>query len=161
VDLNVVLTKFNRHEISDLLDLALSRGINMKFFEHVEVETLGEVDRGGKMLASPHVPEEEFLQTVKGVVGSDLEFTSTETFGEANIAARVDQSEIRYCRYLCPFELCWVTGTRVDAEGFVYTCMSNRGLDKISTTNAGGSQSLSEASLRASERGCRANLGIV
>lgn len=34
---------------------------------------------------------------------------------------------IRYCHYLCDYGLCYKTGTRIDADGSVYTCMGQRG----------------------------------
>jgi cyclic pyranopterin phosphate synthase len=130
-DLNVVLTKFNQSEIAPLTSLALARELSIKFFEHVEVGQYGGSGHGGLMFARPQVPEDVFRAELSQVLDRPMELLPTDDFGMANLAVSIDKTEIRYCKYLCPFGLCWVTGTRIDAEAFVYTCMSNRGLENL------------------------------
>lgn len=154
VDLNVVLTKFNVREVGPLVRLAVDRGLNIKFFEHVEVGRHGSNGVGGMMSAHPQVPEQEFFSRVDAALDHPVEFAPTVDFGSANLAAHIGDTEIRYCRYLCPFGLCWITGTRVDAEGFVYTCMANRGLDWFDSQDP-DSGLLTAAAESALRRPCR------
>lgn len=132
-DLNVVLTRFNHSEIGALLILAVENGLNAKFFEHVQVRTHGASGGEAHMNPRPQVPEQAFVSAAQSVLGSGLFLGPTPEFGTANLAARFGNSEIRYCRYLCPYGLCWVTGTRFDATGYVYTCMSKRGGVRVSS----------------------------
>jgi len=131
VDLNVVVTKFNRREIGPLARFALQHAVSVKFFEHVEVRAYGGDGRGGAITSVPHVLYDEFQRRVDDSLGVRVTFGSDTVFGHANMTAVVGGTEIRYCRYLCDFGLCWLTGTRVDARRYVYSCMSNRGLDRM------------------------------
>jgi GTP 3',8-cyclase len=97
------------------------------------------------------------LQEAEKGAGRALCFRSTGMFGSANLAAVVAGSEIRYCRYLCPFNLCWVTGTRLDPWGFVFNCMVNRGLDRI--TPSMGRRDIAATFERAGRRPCRDSRG--
>jgi len=151
VDLNVVVTKFNRREIGPLIRFAVGNGVSVKFFEHVEVRTYGGGGRGGAMASAPHVTYEEFRHRVDEGVGVQVTFRPDVEFGEANMTAVVDGIEIRYCRYLCDFGLCWMTGTRVDARRYVYNCMSNRGLDRMSIES---SDAIVESLAAASTKPC-------
>lgn len=131
VDLNTVLTRYNRREVVGLIRLARAKHLNIKFFEHVVVQSFGANGTGGVMAAKPQVPYEEFLSQARIVLGRTAGFTPAGRFGEANLRHVADGTEVRYCRYLCNFDLCWLTGTRVDPQGYVYNCMSNRGLDRM------------------------------
>lgn len=152
VELNSVLTNFNRQELPALLTFALERDLSIKLFEHVDVEEQGAKGLGGKMGARPHVPVEEVLSSIQSATNSSPTLRPTFEFGEANLSVTIGETEIRYCRYLCPFGLCWVTGTRLDAEGYVYSCMTNRGLDRVSQFDA---DSMRETFGRATVRPCR------
>jgi GTP 3',8-cyclase len=131
VDLNVVMTRFNRLELGALARFAVGNGLSIKFFEHVEVAGFGRDGRGGRMAPIPHVAFDEFVRAIESVFTHDVCFTRTEEFGEANVRCLIGDSEVRYCRYLCTYDLCWLTGTRVDALGYTYNCMVNRGIDRI------------------------------
>jgi GTP 3',8-cyclase len=155
VDVNVVVTKFNRNELGDLVSFAMRNGLSIKLFEHVDVDHYGANGSGGRMAARPHVPFAEVAKQIGNALGREVGdlFAGTEGFGEANLSMQVGDVEIRYCRYLCPFELCWLTGTRVDAAGYTYNCMANRGLDQLSLhADAGGASAIVA---RASGRRCR------
>ncbi len=131
LDLNVVLTRFNQTEIPRFLRFAIDRGIDIKFFEHLDVAAPLNGGTVNVMAPKPHVSEEFFMSTLTGELGELPDFVMTDEFAPATSAARVASTEIRYCRYLCTYGRCASPGTRLDAEGFVYTCMSNRGLDRI------------------------------
>jgi len=130
VDLNVVITRFNARELGDIASLAIDKNLNVKFFEHVDVTRFGHDGSLGIYGARPQVPFDQVFDALARQVGLE-ELAPSADFGDANLSGRVRSTEIRYCRYLCPFRQCWRTGTRVDAEGYVYTCMSGRGAVQI------------------------------
>ena len=131
LDLNVVLTKFNQAEVPRFLEFAIANELDIKFFEHLEVRPPAPGALINTMVPKPQVSEEHFMGMLGATLGNLPDFELVDEFAPATSAARVAHTEIRYCRYLCTFGRCASPGTRVDAEGFVYTCMSNRGLDII------------------------------
>jgi GTP 3',8-cyclase len=154
VDLNVVLTKFNRKQIAPLVRFAVDHAVSIKFFEHVAVSTFGAGGAGGSMTAVPHVSLDEFIGQARAVLGPDAAFAPVEPFGEANLSHLVGTVEIRYCRYLCTYGLCWLTGTRIDPQRYVYNCMTNRGLDRLAADAK--VEELARVVERASARPCEA-----
>jgi cyclic pyranopterin phosphate synthase len=131
IDMNVVITKFNRLELGQLAQFAVDHSLSIKFFEHVDVDEFGGAGLGGLMNARPQVAYEDFISQLATSIGPDIALSASGQFGEANVSCVVGNSEIRYCRYLCSYDLCWLTGTRVDAQGYVYNCMVNRGIDQL------------------------------
>lgn len=156
LDLNVVLTKFNSAEIPRFLEFAAGNGLHIKFFEHLKVRPPLAGALTNRMAPMPQVAEESFMATLRATLGRLPDFTATDAFAPATIAARVGSIEIRYCRYLCTYGRCWAPGTRVDPEGYVYTCMSSRGLDRISPRMT--LPELRTAVRRASQRACGASI---
>jgi cyclic pyranopterin phosphate synthase len=152
VDLNVVVTKFNRHQVLDLVRFAVEHAVSVKFFEHVEVQSYGAAGRGGTMVSAPHVDFDEFRSRLNDYGDQPITFQPDPEFGQANMTAHIAASEIRYCRYLCDYGLCWLTGTRVDPRRYVYNCMSNRGLDRLPI---GSSTAIIGALAAASKRSCK------
>ncbi len=51
----------------------------------------------------------------------------SDDMGDANVIYEGDGFNLRYCHFLCDYGLCYKTGTRIDADGSVYTCMKQRG----------------------------------
>lgn len=154
LDLNVVLTKFNQREVPRFFEFAIAHGLDIKFFEHLQVRPPKPGMLINTMTPKPQVSEESFLSMLSETVGALPDFQFVDEFAPATMAARVANTEIRYCRYLCTYGRCASPGTRIDAEGYVYTCMSNRGLDRVLPGMA-----LSEAEdvfRSASSRGCGA-----
>jgi cyclic pyranopterin phosphate synthase len=153
LDLNVVITKFNRFELGALARFAIEHSLSIKFFEHVDVDEFGGTGRGGVMISRPHVTYEEFVSQLRTSIGPAVVLSAADRFGDANVSCYIGDSEIRYCRYLCNYDLCWLTGTRLDARGYVYNCMVNRGVDRI------GPESEHKSIIRlietASQRPCR------
>jgi MoaA/NifB/PqqE/SkfB family radical SAM enzyme len=135
VDMNTVVTRFNSGQIGGLARFAVDHDVSIKFFEHVEVDRFGMNEIGGSMSARPHVSFDDFVVQVVGTLGSNASFEPAPQFGEANLRCFIGGVEIRYCRYLCPYRLCWLTGTRVDPQGYVYNCMSNRGIDRLAAAS--------------------------
>jgi cyclic pyranopterin phosphate synthase len=155
VDMNVVITKFNRLELGQLARFAVDHSLSIKFFEHVDVDEFGGGGRGGVMNPRPQVAYEDFIDQLRISVSPDIALSASDEFGEANLSCVVDASEIRYCRYLCSYDLCWLTGTRVDAQGYVYNCMVNRGIDQL---RAGADpRSVVDVLQTASHRPCRSS----
>jgi GTP 3',8-cyclase len=155
VDMNVVITKFNKSELGQLALFAIERGLSIKFFEHVDVDEFGGGGSGGVMASRPQVEFSEFVQKLQESIGAQMTFAPSDQFGEANVRCLVDDSEIRYCRYLCNYDLCWLTGTRVDASGYAYNCMVNRGIDQLILPSA--SETVLETLRVASQRPCRSS----
>jgi cyclic pyranopterin phosphate synthase len=155
VDLNTVVTRYNRNQLGDLARFAVTNGLSIKFFEHVEVDEYGTLDRAGEMLPRPHVAPEHLERQIEQSLGRVVELSRTPDFGEANLACRIDGIEIRYCRYLCAYGLCWLTGTRIDPQGYVYNCMVNRGLDRLTDARPASVLGVLE---RASDRPCKARI---
>jgi molybdenum cofactor biosynthesis enzyme MoaA len=157
VDLNAVVTKFNRFHLPELLDLAVRHAISIKFFEHVEVRVYGTGGQGGILNALPHVTFDEFHEQVEQHAGGPVRFRPDPEFGRANMTARLGNTEVRYCRFLCDFGLCRLTGTRVDARLFTYNCMSNRGLDRVTLESP---DAIVDDLAAASKRPCRAGTRV-
>jgi GTP 3',8-cyclase len=159
VDLNVVLTKFNQNEIAKFLSFAIEQDLNIKFFEHLEVAPPPAGSMVNRMRPVPQVGEAYFLDVLRATLGHLPEFHTTDQFAPATMAATVRGTEIRYCRYLCTYGRCFAPGTRLDPEGYVYTCMSNRGMDRISVgTDSAG---IVAALARASRRPCAVDESLV
>ena len=149
VELNTVLTKFNSNEIPELARFAMARHLSIKFFEHVEVDNYGTDTTSGTMCAKPHVSFAAFAHALD-TAGIGAEFADSADLGSANATAVIGDSAIRYCRYLCPQKLCWTTGTRIDPLGYVYSCMVNRGLDRLPALPRNDATAIA----RAGERPC-------
>jgi len=132
LELNVVLTKFNEDEIVDIVNFCIKFGLSLKFFEHVEVIKFGNKNQMGKMEAKAIVPFEEFHLTITSAF-KDVHFTHASKFGEANYLYEGRGISFRYCHYLHPYGLCYLTGTRIAPDGFVYVCMNQRGQYQIDT----------------------------
>lgn len=90
---------------------------------------------GGAYESRAQVPLSMVEEHLRPVLGANT-LAPSRDFGDANLTANIDGVEVRYCRYLCPYGLCALTGTRVDAEGYAYVCMANRGLDRIHGTES-------------------------
>ncbi|ORM27800.1 radical SAM protein [Williamsia sp. 1135] len=157
IEVNVVLTRFNQREVPRFLEWAVANELDIKFFEHLEVRPARPGEFVNIMRPRPQVSEAWFMQTLAQTLGHLPDFVETDAFAPATSAARVGATEIRYCRYLCTYHRCAAPGTRFDVAGFVYTCMSNRGLDRVDDL---GVQSLREVFARASGRTCSAGDGI-
>jgi cyclic pyranopterin phosphate synthase len=159
IDMNVVVTKFNRRELGDLALFAIRNDLSIKFFEHVDVDEYGRYGSGGVMSSRPQIEFSEFSQSLQESIGSRLSFAQSDQFGESNLSCFVGNSEIRYCRYLCDYNLCWLTGTRVDASGYIYNCMVNRGIDRLALPAT--TETTLNILTTASQRPCRSSGGDV
>lgn len=153
VEVNVVLTRFNQYEVPQFLEWAVANELNLKFFEHLEVRAAPMGELINLMRPMPQVSEAWFMRTLAETVGHLPDFTETDQFAPATSAARVGRTEIRYCRYLCTYQRCAAPGTRLDVAGFVYTCMSNRGKDRVVGSSE---ESLRTVFATASARSCAA-----
>lgn len=131
VGINTVVTHFNRAELGGIVAYCAARRLTLKLFEHVEVAANPGAENL-KMTARPSVPFEDVHRLVLQELG-DCEHGECEILGAANhvYRRRSDDFEVRYCRFLCRFCLCFRTGTRIDARGFVYSCMKARGAIRL------------------------------
>jgi GTP 3',8-cyclase len=129
-EINTVITKFNRKEIPTLIQFCQDNSISGKFFEMVEVESYGDEFTNANMNSFGQIPFSEF-QTAAVSIIKNCNHYSDEKMNGANYIFEGDKFEIRYCKYLCDFQLCFKTGTRIDPDGAVYVCMSQRGKFKI------------------------------
>lgn len=129
-EINTVITKFNRKEIQDIIMFCKENLISGKFFEMVEVENYGNEGHEGNLKSLEQTPFSEFKTAVLSVIPNCNHYLDKKMNG-ANYIFEGDGFEIRYCKYLCDFMLCYQTGTRIDPDGVVYTCMGQRGKFKI------------------------------
>jgi GTP 3',8-cyclase len=130
LEINTVLTKFNRRRFMEVLELAIHHRISIKFFEMVSVHKFGEDGSQGIMSTRAQVPLEEFTESLTARY-PEAALTLDSTYRDANLVFTVEGTEVRFCRYLCDYGLCWTTGTRIDPGRNAYTCMSLRGTKRI------------------------------
>lgn len=151
LELNIVLTKFNLAEIPEIFRFCADHGISAKIFEYVEVERFGTAVSSAEMQRKPVI---EFSEFEKLLQKSGVTFHTAEAggFHGANYVITAAGFSWRYCRYLCPFGLCYMTGTRIDPMGAAYVCMEKRFVETISI---GDSLAVSKSKLRVvNEKGC-------
>ena len=128
-ELNIVLTRYNIAELPRMLAFCQSHKLSAKFFEHVSLRYEYN-SQNLTFVPVPHLGLSQFLEVASEVFGADC-FVKCPEYGEANYVYSTGAYTLRYCRYLCPFGLCYKTGTRVDARGFVYACMGAYGTWRI------------------------------
>lgn len=131
LELNIVLTKFNLGEIPAILRFCAATTLSAKVFEHVEIRSFGTYAAPAQIRAAPVVSFNEFSDIVN-TSGVPLQIDEIPGFKGANFILQGDHFSWRYCRYLCPFSLCYMTGTRIDPDGLVYACMEKRIVEVIS-----------------------------
>jgi MoaA/NifB/PqqE/SkfB family radical SAM enzyme len=153
VEINTVLTKFNRPNYSRILDFAVDHGVNAKFFELVTVSAFGSRATPGDISSTPHIDADDFTDAVMDRYPGATPTIDAE-FGEANLLFDVKSSRLRYCRYLCDYGLCWTSGTRVDPDGTVYVCMAKRESRRIVDGQVG-------RALRGLPWSCRPTLNLI
>ena len=131
LEINVVLTAFNITEIPAMFRFCAENKISAKIFEHVEVAQFGTSSSMAQMKRKPIV---EFSQLEAALKQSGIPFDTKEApeFAGANFILQGDGFSWRYCRYLCPFGLCYMTGTRIDSTGEAYACMEKRFVETLS-----------------------------
>lgn len=131
-ELNVVLTEFNRNELPELFRFCRDHQVSAKFFEHVKAMSVRSVAGVTKAEAQPYVPFSEFESALRLVFPEALH-SPPGVFDGANEVYDFGRFSIRYCRYLCSYGLCHLTGTRIDPRGFAYACLVGNGRFQIST----------------------------
>lgn len=122
LDLNVVVSRFNRNELESILIFCRDNSVSAKFFEEVSVQSFASYSTAGQMASRPAMLFPEFYEIATRVEPS-LAHVDEPLVGEANEVLRTGSYELRYCRFLCDYGLCYATGTRIDANGTVYSCM--------------------------------------
>ncbi|MDB5320771.1 MAG: putative molybdenum cofactor biosynthesis protein [Phycisphaerales bacterium] len=134
-ELNVVLTHFNTRELSTIFQFCKENRLSAKFFEHVKVHALTIHRSETHIISQPLVPLENFLNIASSVF-KESRFAPDPKLGDANFVLTDGNIELRYCRYLCDYALCGMTGTRIDSRGFAYACMEGDGEYKIDAGEA-------------------------
>jgi cyclic pyranopterin phosphate synthase len=130
-ELNVVLTEFNRNEVPEIVRFCRDHKVSAKFFEHVKASFIDSEFAVLNAEAEPRMQFSEFASILSSVMSTAVQ-VSDDIFDGANELYNFDGFSIRYCRYLCPFGLCHLTGTRIDPRGFVYACLVGNGRFRIS-----------------------------
>lgn len=133
LELNIVLTKYNEKEIADMIRFCADNGISAKFFEHVEVLEYGVMTNPGSMKEKPMVAYDVFRSAVLST-GLELHESHPVEYAGANSVFEGNDFTVRYCRYLCPYGLCFMSGTRIDPNATAYVCMDKRGARQIDLT---------------------------
>jgi cyclic pyranopterin phosphate synthase len=157
-ELNVVLTEFNRSEIPEIVRFCRDHKVSAKFFEHVRASFVCSEFAVLDAEAEPRVPFSEFSLILSSVMPTAIQ-PSEDVFDGANELYNFDGFSIRYCRYLCPYGLCHLTGTRIDPRGFVYACLVGNGRFRIfpDQTTAESATTIAQAV----DWGCSSRLGSV
>jgi molybdenum cofactor biosynthesis enzyme MoaA len=135
LEINCVLTAFNRDTLVSFLEFVMSNNVPTKFFEHVEIDSSAGVECQGVARAVPEVQRREF-ELALASVAPDMVATESSDFGGANFVYSGQAISIRYCSYLCKYGLCHLTGTRVDPLGQVYVCMAQQRQFRISADSS-------------------------
>lgn len=130
-ELNVVLTEFNRNELPELVRFCRDNQVSAKFFEHVKAMSVRSASGVTRAEAQPYVPLAEFESALRLVL-PDAVHLPPGVFDGANEFYDCGSFSIRYCRFLCSYGLCHLTGTRIDPRGFVYACLIGNGRFQIS-----------------------------
>ncbi len=123
-ELNVVLSNYNLNELDPLLKFCADNKISAKFFEQLNVKSFGTVNNYALIKNSQSSTYRLFNNVASQYCGTQR---YSDDLGEANIILDGDGFSFRYCHFLCDYGLCYKTGTRIDAEGSVYSCMNQRG----------------------------------
>lgn len=153
VEANVVITKFNARELGDILRFAVDHQLPIKFFEQVDVVASRASDgRVGVRRGIPHVPVDEVFAAFHAEFGSKIQRSPSDSI-LVDEEFLVEGISFKYCRYLCLRDECYKTGTRLDPLGLVFNCMSNRGLDRVSSRMS--TQEGFSTLVRAAGRPCR------
>jgi len=128
-ELNIVLSPYNSSELPDLLTFCQSNKISAKFFECISApKTCGEYS--AEMTGACRSNYDYFATLVSQVLGGPP-LRNCRHYKQANQVYYGNGFSLRYCRHLCPYTLCYMTGTRIDPTGSVYTCMSAYGQYRI------------------------------
>lgn len=130
-ELNVVLTEHNRDELPELFRFCRDNQISAKFFEHVKALSVRSSAGVTRAEAQPRVPLDEFELALR-LVFPDAVHSPPGIFDGANELYDCGGFSVRYCRFLCSYGLCHLTGTRIDSRGFVFACLIGNGRFKIS-----------------------------
>ena len=131
-ELNVVLTEFNRNELPGLFRFCRDNQVSAKFFEHVKAMSAPRAAGVTRAEAQPYVPFGDFESALRLVL-PDAVHSPPGVYDGANEFFNCGSFSIRYCRYLCTYGLCHLTGTRIDPRGFAYACLVGNGRFQIST----------------------------
>jgi cyclic pyranopterin phosphate synthase len=148
-ELNVVLSKYNSKELEDLIKYCEYNKISAKFFELVEVDELGDIGKDAILKSKEAIPYLKFKHIALSVLNTQR---FSDDMGEANVIFEGEGFTLRYCHYLCDYGLCYKTGTRIDSDGSVYTCMKQRG--KLWITNLEPLESSHQTMLKSNFNRC-------
>ena len=126
VEINTVLTDFNKLEIPMIVNFCYNNKINLKIFEHINVSNHGNPKKKGTIVSQPVSKFEDFHELIINCL-PHINHNESLDYGACNYCYWDEQFELRYCKYLCDYKLCYLSGTRIDANGYVFICMKNRG----------------------------------
>lgn len=134
-ELNIVLTKYNVGEIPKLFRFCRERRLSAKIFEHLEVVQFATAMSLAVMSPTAALPFEAFCNLLRES-GIKFRIEDVPELQGANTIIEAEGFIWRYCRYLCPFGLCNLTGTRIAPDGTTYACMEKRFTEKISASES-------------------------
>jgi MoaA/NifB/PqqE/SkfB family radical SAM enzyme len=143
VELNSVLTAYTLEQLVKLVSFCAKERVNAKFFERV----LAGPD--GRLYSAPDNPREMLEGAIDGVSGS---FAVMPQDGTGDRVYSFQGISLRYCEFLCRYRRCGFSGTRIDPDGYVSSCINSSPRDRISHLDPVGISKLRIA--RAVERGC-------
>lgn len=134
LEINTVITKFNRKEIPSIIQFCQENTISAKFFELIEVEQFGDKTNEAQINLTDIIPFSEFQSAALSIIKNCTAYSDKEI--PDDFVFEGNGFTIRYCKYLCISGSCYKTGTRIDPDGAIYTCMGQRGKYNIQATNS-------------------------
>lgn len=133
-ELNIVISNFNIDELGWIVNYCITNRISAKFFSLLKIGKYGEDTKRGIIYNDSLFSFDIFQGIIKSSSKNNNVIHSTYNNG---IDHRFDFTDfvLRYCGYLCPSGMCYVTGTRIDPNGWVSACMERQGQNRINTTD--------------------------
>jgi cyclic pyranopterin phosphate synthase len=132
VELNTVITQFNVSELVSIVTFCVSNSIDVKFYEHVKLDRFASKNSNASIIPAPFYSPDDFDSMLRNAVDIENSFISSNG---ANFVYHAGKVEIRYCRYLHPYGLCYISGTRIGPNGYVSACMEKSETVRISPAN--------------------------
>lgn len=133
-ELNVVISDYNVDELEWIINYCISNKISTKFFSLLRIEKYGLNDIRGKIYNEALIGSNAFSELIMSRFTNNIKYNIYNN--GVDHLFDFGKFTLRYCGYLCPVGMCYMTGTRIDPNGWVYACMERQGQRKIETSDS-------------------------
>lgn len=140
VELNVVISKYNFQEIRQIIRFCSKNSISAKFFELIKINNKTSNCSFNDFKTTNFLPFIDFNKICLAEISNLQSYPDKTILGD--YIYRGVNFTIRYCRYTCISKSCYITGTRIDPEGEIFTCNGNRGLYRLDINDSSESANL-------------------